>query len=290
MSALAESLRPEFEKSGLPPVGAAALAAFHPRSEFDSYASAVAEGRCHRVTYPSDGLQVVGFTLRPAGQAVPRPAILYARGGYREGAKIDARRLVWLQTLADAGYTVVGTQFRGNDGGEGREDMGGADVADLLALARLAAGLPDVDGTRLFAVGESFGAMKVALAAEQGLPVRGIALRGVVADLGDHLRRRPDLTKQFLEAAPAAATDWDGEVRRRSVLGSADQLRVPVLMLHAHQDWRVSPAGAEALDARLTEAGTPHRLVMVDPDEHQLMLHRRELRQEILAWFQKYGG
>jgi len=113
--------------------------------------------------------------------------------------------------------------------------------------------------------------------------VRAIALRGVVADLDEHLRRRPDLTKQFLEAVPAAAKDWDGEVRRRSVLTFADQLRVPVLMLHARQDWRVSPAGAEALDARLAEAGTPHRLVMIDPDEHQLMLHRRELRQEIQA-------
>jgi dipeptidyl aminopeptidase/acylaminoacyl peptidase len=89
------------------------------------------------IQYLSDGLRVTGML------AVPRrpgtyPCIILNRGGNREfGAWTHASFAGFVGPLVDAGYVVIASQYRGNAGGEGKEEFGGADVDDVLNLIPL---------------------------------------------------------------------------------------------------------------------------------------------------------
>lgn len=77
----------------------------------------------------NDGEQVVAYEIEPKrsnGQV-----LIYLRGGT---ARIGDVRLPRLMQFAARGFHVVAPVYRGNHGGTGKEDFGGADLEDVLSL------------------------------------------------------------------------------------------------------------------------------------------------------------
>ena len=66
---------------------------------------------------------------------------------------------VWLEQFVHKGYIVFAPSYRGNEGGEGRDEYGGKDVEDVHAAYRLVQRLPFVDPTRISLMGFSRGAI-----------------------------------------------------------------------------------------------------------------------------------
>lgn len=130
---------------------------FYSKEDYD-YAKSSPRTECFRIEYSSDGLRVVGYLVRPRDLASRRyPVIIFNRGGFLDRGKIESHHLVDFTRLSEEGFVVLASQYRGNDGGEGREEVGGADlddVANLLATARL---LPYADATNIFMYGVSRG-------------------------------------------------------------------------------------------------------------------------------------
>ena len=282
----------ELGKSGLAPQAealSATLSEIVPPARAQALATAAAEGRCRRIHYRVDGLRVVGFVLEPAG-ARPRslPAILYARGGNRELGKIDFLQLALLQTLADSGFVVAATQYRGVDGGDGRDQFGGDDVRDLEALLPLVRTLPLHDSGRVYLYGHSRGGMEAYEALRDGLPVRAAAVSGAVADLGHAVKGRPELER----VAAALIADWSSKrqeaIEHRSALRWADRIGPPLLLVHAREDWRVPLIESQAMDATLLRLGREHELIVVDGDVHMIYLHRQALVDALLRWFRAH--
>jgi dipeptidyl aminopeptidase/acylaminoacyl peptidase len=251
--------------------------------------AAAASGRCERVIYAVDGLRVVGFVVRPEA-AGPHPVILWLRGGNRDFGAIEPLSLLNLLALADRGFVVVATQYRGVDGGEGREEFGGDDVHDVLALVPLARSLPEADVDRLFVLGGSRGAMQGLLAIKAGLPVRAAAFRGGLYDLEAALAHRPGLAKGWGELIPGFADRQAEVLVERSAIRWPDQVRVPVLLLHGNQDWRSQVSSAADFARALEAAGVETRLVTYDQEEHQLVFHRQAWLDEVAAWFRAHGA
>ena len=79
-----------------------------------------------RWRYDSDSSKVVALVASPR-VSKPLPAIVYCRGSYLQDGR-TAGFLPLLHRLARAGFFVVAPQYRGSEGGTGRDDMGGADV------------------------------------------------------------------------------------------------------------------------------------------------------------------
>lgn len=113
---------------------------------------------CYKLRYLSDRLKVVGFLVKPRHEG-KYPAIIYNRGGNREYGKIDSSALFYLSCLSSRGYVVVASQYRGNDGSEGREEFGGSDVNDVLNLIPMLESLPFVDSGGIVMLGYSRGGM-----------------------------------------------------------------------------------------------------------------------------------
>jgi dipeptidyl aminopeptidase/acylaminoacyl peptidase len=261
------------------------LTEVYPEAQVAALNRASLDGRCRRIVYRSDGLRVVGFLLEPFGVA-PRstPGVIYARGGNREAGAIGPALLVHLQALADRGYVVAATQYRGAAGGEGHDEYGGDDVHDVEALLPLLRNVPAYND-RTYLYGHSRGGMNAYQALRDGLPVRAAAITSGIADLANALRTRPEMEEVARDLIPDWNTKQGVALTRRSALRWVDQIKVPLLLIHTRQDNRVPFRQAEAMDATLTRLEKEHRFIAFERDAHPLYLHRGQVLDEVVRWF-----
>ena len=261
----------------------------------EEYAARGAPGvTCERITYLSDGLKVVGYLWRPAAarDGDRLPLLVFHRGGALEDSKLRPNTQFGFDRFVRAGYVVIGTQYRGNDGGEGREEFGGADVRDVLAVVRVGQALPYVDPGRVFALGYSRGGMMALLAARAGAPYLAIATVGAPTDLLGAAAAgaaRGDSLASARRLIPRSAADPEAALRARSALHWAEELSAPVLVMHGGADPIVSAEQhARPFAARLSGLGKVHELVVYDGDTHGLQMNGRDRDERVLGWFRRF--
>lgn len=148
---------------------------------------------CYRIKYLSDGLKVVGFIVKPKLENAKFPVLIYNRGGNREFSAIDEEILKYLSKLSSKNYVVLASQYRGNDGGQGREEFGGKDINDVLNLLLLAKRLPYADPDRIVMLGYSRGGMMTYLAIKEGAEIKAAAVVGGITDLIQLYDEREDM-------------------------------------------------------------------------------------------------
>lgn len=255
--------------------------------------------RCEHIVYESDGLRIRGFLWTPVDLPPGRklPLIVFNRGGTGEDSKLRPNTQFGFERFVRAGYAVIGSQYRGNDGSEGRDEVGGADVRDVMRLAELARELPFVDPRNVFALGYSRGAMMTLSALRDGGSFNAVALVGMPVDL-----RRPEFDRQFsrltagsaASAAAGAGTVMTPEAlgamrERRSAIVWADRIDSPMLLLQGSGDPLV-PTATQTLPfaGRLQELGKTYELVIYHGDTHGLMYNGGDRDARILAWFARH--
>jgi dipeptidyl aminopeptidase/acylaminoacyl peptidase len=96
----------------------------------------------YRITYLSDGLKVTGYIAEPKEKGI-YPCIISNRGGNTNFSQWNPFRIAfYLGRMASWKYVVIASQYRGNDGGEGKEEFGGKDIDDVLNLIPSLSQLP----------------------------------------------------------------------------------------------------------------------------------------------------
>lgn len=256
----------------------------------DEYTATVANPavECLRIQYSSDGLKVVGFLVRPRENGAAKyPVIVYNRGGFRDIGKIDSWNLIDFYGFASQGFVVLASQYRGNDGGEGRDEVGGADVADVMALMQLARRLPYADAANVFLYGLSRGGMMSFLALKQGFPAKAAVVVGALFDLEAMNRRAPEMVKMAMVGNDDFARDAAAVLRARSVMNWPEQIGVPLLIIHGANDQEVPAVDAMAFATRLAELRKRYQLIVYADDVHEAAVNRRDRDARIVAWFRQ---
>jgi dipeptidyl aminopeptidase/acylaminoacyl peptidase len=244
-----------------------------------------------RITYLSDGLRVKGYLVEPAtGDSLP--AVIFNRGGNRDYTALsDTFAVVRLGVLAQHGYIVAASQYRGNKGGEGREEFGGADVDDVLNLIPLLDHHPRVDASRLGMYGWSRGGMMTYLALARTDRIRGAVVGSGMADAFDMVTRRPEMeTGVFAELVPNWAQDRDAALAAHSAVRWPEKLckTTPILLLHGSADVRVNPREALSMADALYEAHHPFGFVLFEGGDHALTGFRPEVDRAVTEWLDRY--
>src|SRR6185436_17552856 len=115
--------------------------------------------RLTRVSYESDGLTVFAYVYAPAETPKAKlPVIVFNRGSYT-WKEFAGEYLTTFHRLASAGFIVIAPMYRESGGAGGRDEMGGADLNDLLSTTSVIRQLPAANEAQVFMYGESRGAM-----------------------------------------------------------------------------------------------------------------------------------
>lgn len=244
---------------------------------------------CYRLRYLSDGLEVVGFLIKPK-QGDRYPAVIFNRGGEKEFGKIDNSALAYLSYVASVeNFVVVASQYRGNDGGEGREEFGGSDVNDVLNLIPMLESLPFVNSDKIAMLGYSRGGMMTYIAITMTDKVKAACAVGGVTDLIQLYNEREYGMKQILiELIGGAPEEKENEYKKRSAYYWPEKINTSVLILHGGADWRVNVSQAEKLASELEELGKTYELVVYPGGSHGLEEHAQDVLSRILEWFEIY--
>ena len=237
---------------------------------------------CERIVYDSDGLKIRGFLWTPSalkpGQKLP--LIVFNRGGSGDDSKLRPNTQFGFERFIRAGYVVIGSQYRGNDGSEGTDELGGSDVRDVVQLVAIARELPFVDAKNVYALGYSRGAMMTLSALRDGARFNAVALVGLPSDF-----RTSQFDRRFSPASP----EMSAARAQRSAILWADRLDSPMLLMQGSGDPLVSTVEQTLpFAARLQELAKRYELVIYEGDSHGLILNGKDRDTRILNWFQRF--
>ena len=171
----------------------------------------------YRVTYLSDGLKVKGYLAIPKKAGV-YPVVIFNRGGNQEFGKItDESFIQQLGVLSSHGYVIVASQYRGNAGGEGKEEFGGKDVNDVLNCMPLLNNLPQADTARMGMFGWSRGGMMTYLALTRTTRIKAAVVGSGLADLVQTLEARPAFDSLWQAMIPGYTGNKDALLKQRVI-------------------------------------------------------------------------
>jgi dipeptidyl aminopeptidase/acylaminoacyl peptidase len=241
-----------------------------------------------KITYLSDGLKINGYIAFPKDGPQKYPCIIWNRGGSMEEGAIDSftARGIYGQ-LASWGYVVFASQYRGNAGSEGKEQLGGDDVNDILNLIPLAEEIPQADKKTWGIEGWSRGGMMTYLALAKNPNFKCAVLSGAISDLKQFMDSRAEKIDTYKDLI--GDLNFEEELKKRSAINFAGTLpKIPYLLLHGGKDKAVHPYQTIEMAKKMYNLNIPYRLVILEEGDHFLKNHRKEVDRLRKFWFDKY--
>ncbi len=241
-----------------------------------------------------DGLVIHGYLTMPPGVTDPKnlPLIVLAHGGpaSRDRMGFDW----WAQALASRGYAVLQANFRGSSGyGQafveaGYGEWGRKMQTDLSDGVRWLAGQGIVDPARVCIVGASYGGYAALAGATVDRSVYRCAVS--VAGVSDLRRMLEWEARQGPRRDSQAVRYWtrfmgverssDRSLEALSPARLADQVGVPVMLLHGRDDTVVPMEQSRIMASALRAAGKPYEMIELSGEDH--WLSRADTRQRML--------
>jgi len=246
-----------------------------------------------RISYLSDELTVRGCIARPSADGV-YPILIWNRGGLGDkGALTDLSAHLVLASTAVWGYVVLATHYRGNRGGEGIEDWGGADLTDALNMIEVAKNIPQADPDRIAIEGASRGGMTTyrALVAHDGF--KCAIVHAGITDLDRLAATRPDFQKLLdIQFDRMSATERQEKIQSNSAVHFAERFpkNCPLLIMHGDRDTVVPLEQSQVLAQKLREHDIPHRFEIIKGGTHVALKDGsyREIDRLRRDWLKKY--
>ncbi len=238
----------------------------------------------YRIRYKSDDCEVEGYFAAPKDMEGPLPAIIFNRGGNREFGKLLPGTI---SRYAAYGYVCLGTQYRGNCGGTGLEEFGGAEVNDAIKLIDIALKLPFVRKEGVYMAGHSRGGMTTYIACARDHRIKAAAIGAGLADSFIMFgRKKEPMAEVYLDLVGATPEQKPEEYVKRSATMWADKIIPPILICQGTDDWRVEPEQAYKMDRALAAAGKEHKLIVYEGADHSLA--GTSYIQDVVNWFKAH--
>jgi len=245
----------------------------------------------YRITYLSDGLKVKGYMDVPKKRG-KFPCIIYNRGGNREYGKLDlgAFHLYEMAQMASWGYCVVGSQYRGNDGGDGSEEFGGADVNDVLNLIPYFNWVERADTSRIGMWGVSRGGMMTYLTLTKTCSIKAAVVLSGLADFKQAVETRKDIDTMLHDWLPQYRTNKEEFMKQRSPIEHAAEIckTTPIFIIQGTSDWAVTASQVVDLAKKFYEVKQPFRFSLFEGGGHGVSEFMKEVDRQAKGFFDDY--
>lgn len=240
------------------------------------------------ITYISDGLKVKGYASYPKNPKGKIPCIIWNRGGYKDKGAIDLFTASGMfGQIASWGYLVLASQYRGNSGGEGEEELGGGDVNDILNLIPLADEFEFADRNNWGMEGWSRGGMMTFLALMKNPSFKCAVLSGAITNIKHYADENPK-TKEFYKTI-WGEKNYSSFIEDRTIINKVEKLpQIPYLIMHGGNDETVPAHQSIEFAKKLAGMNYPLRFILFENGDHFLKTHRKETEQLRKFWFDKY--
>jgi dipeptidyl aminopeptidase/acylaminoacyl peptidase len=259
------------------------------RADYDA-ACADARFEMRQFTYPSDGLMVGAYLYRERFPLARKlPVIVFNRGSFVRPNGFVGEMLVMARRYAEAGFIVVAPHYRGSNGWAGKDELGGADLHDLMNIVPALERIPGADTAQIYLAGESRGGAMVYMALREGFPARAAAVWGAFTDLETLVARGGPQEKAASFVWPDFAARREEIIETRSALRWADRIRVPVLIMHGGEDDDIPVSQSQRMDAELTRLGRKNELIVFEGERHVIGGKGAERDAATVAWFRKFA-
>lgn len=240
----------------------------------------------YRMLYMSQGHKVVGYIVEPKlGDNLP--CIIYNRGGSGDFGAIKLGQLFLdFSKFARAGYITIFTQYSGNAGSEGKDEMGGSDIEDVLELYNILKQYQRADVSRVGMYGGSRGGMMTYLALAKVEWLKAAVIVAGLNNIPGDKTFRPEMKDHYIKMFGRSMK----EKKKRSAIYWVDKLpkNVPILLMHGTSDWRVNPLDSLHMAEKMYEQKIPYRLVMFEGADHGLFEYKQEANEMAIKWMDGY--
>ena len=237
----------------------------------------------YKFTYNSDNYQVkayISFPLSLVESQSTGKCILYNRGGNSKIGLLSDEDTAKL--CVSANRIIIASQYRGTDGGTGKDEFGGKDINDVLKLIDLCEKQFSFINMEDFCVlGVSRGGMMSYMTAKQDDRVKRIIAISAVSDLFASYEERDDMKKVLRNYIGSTPEENPYEYEKRSAIYWANEISVPVLIIHSKNDEQVSFSQAEAFNSELKKYNDEVSFVVREDNIHGLSYSDS---QTILDW------
>lgn len=210
---------------------------------------------------------MVGFISSPADyRSKSYPVLIYNRGGNRDFAPNEP---ALIDFLAQHGFIVLASQYRGADGGTGKDEYGGADINDVIKLIDLAEMLSFTNG-KLYMFGWSRGAMQTYIVLSKDSRIDAAVCGAGPTDLVLwYHEREAGLQRMLRELMGFPGSDAE-EYKARSAIHWPDKSDTPLWIVHGTADKRVLVHHSQDLYDAMTDLGMEVKLTLYPDMDHSL--------------------
>ncbi len=237
----------------------------------------------YKFTYISDNYQVKAYISIPLEfieNHSPGKCILYNRGGNSKIGLLKDEDTAKL--CAATNCIIIASQYRGADGGSGKDEFGGKDLNDVIKLIDLCeTHFNFIDMEDFCVAGVSRGGMMAYMTVKQDDRVKKIIAVSAVSDLFKSYEDREDMQKVLYNYIGATPEQNPDEYEKRSAIYWAEEITVPVLIIHSKYDEQVSFSQAEDLYEKLKQNNTEVSFNERDDNIHGLSERDRDV---VLDW------
>ena len=237
--------------------------------------------------YLSDGLEIQGYIHKPAKEG-KFPVVIYNRGGNRNLGTHNVDRMEFQEEMAMTGYVVLSTQLRGNKFSEGKDEMGGKDLNDIMKLIDIVDDLEYADGQNIGVYGISRGGMNTYQVSRETDRIKCIAVVGAPVDPRIDFDTRPEMYDKVFFPLVGDTIAEKEKYDFRSPIKWVKEINEPTLILHGLDDKRVTPENAELMIEAMEENGNVFDFKLFKEGNHSLSSHVGERNKLVIDWFNKH--
>jgi dipeptidyl aminopeptidase/acylaminoacyl peptidase len=201
------------------------------------------------ITYLSDGLKVKGLMAEPIAGG-NYEGIIYLRGGMQHIGMVRPARIA---QFASQGFVVFAPYYRGNRGGEGRDEFAGADRQDAVNAVDVLKQNPKINAEKVHLFAFSRGGIMALWTAILRDDLTSVVTWAGVSDVIFTYKERKDMRRMMKRVIGGTPNNMPDEYRERTALFRVDEIDVPVLIIHGMLDTNVSFQQAVLLENALRE-------------------------------------